>query len=317
MQPILLETGQHVVLSYPVMLFLAVASGLGALAVRARRGTVEQADLVSALTIALLAGWLGSRLATGVYKHGLQGIAVGEFLPTEHVPQSFSIFSAVALPVLLLELWRRRMPLLACLDLLAPSACVAIAVAKVGCLLAGCCAGAECPASWGIRYPYASRPYAMQVAELRVQPPAALVKSEEDGAASLFGHLDSLRAVRGAPPEELVRHAARYGLTYAQWVQLAEKERSNPVWPVPLFYVVAALLLWIAAEVVYRRSTRAGCTLALVLIAYAAMRFCFDPLLAQPGPLILGLPMAQLVALVPLIAGAIIAALCLRKKSLA
>jgi prolipoprotein diacylglyceryltransferase len=306
MQVVLFETEHFVVLAYPAMILLAIAAGLGTLACRGRKRPVDHAAV---------AGWLGGRLAMGLHKHGLQGISLRHFLPTEHVPQSFSVFSAVALPVLLLALWRRHIASLAHLDLLAPSAFAALAIAKIGCLLAGCCAGAECPADRGIRYPYGSLPYAMQTARSTIHPPDALVRTEDNGATSLFGHIDFLRAVRRAPPEELTRQAAHYALTYDQWVQLARNQRSNPVWPVPLFYTIAAGILWLIAEAVYRSNTRPGSTLALVLLTYAAMRFSFDRLLAQSGTPILGLPMAQLVALVPLIAGASIAILGMRKKT--
>jgi prolipoprotein diacylglyceryltransferase len=155
----------------------------------------------------------------------------------------------------------------------------------------------------------------LQVANGRIKPAQALLRNEENGNPELFGHVDFLRAVRPAPPEELTRHARRYGLTYAEWVRLAERERSEPVWPVPLFYSVSAGLLWLVAEAVFVRSRRAGWTLAVVLVAYAAMRLGLDLLVAHPGRPSLGIPMAQLIAFVPLIAGIVLAILCALKKT--
>jgi prolipoprotein diacylglyceryltransferase len=315
MRVILFGTEDFFILSYPVMVLLAVLAGLGTLAWRTRRYSFDRAALLVPLTVALLIGWLGSRLAIGLFKEGMRGFSWRLFLPTEHTPMSFTVFVTIACPVLLLGLWRRRASPLACLDMLAPSALVAFAVAKVGCLLAGCCGGGDCPAGWGLRYPYGSRPYALQVARGRIKPPEVLLRKEENGNADLFGHIDFLRAVRRAPPEELSEHAQRHGITYAELVRLAEMERSEPVWPVPLFYSVSAGLLWLAAEVVFVRSRRAGWTLAVVLVSYAAMRLGFDLLLAQPARPTLGIPVAQLVALVPLIAGIVLAILCVLKKT--
>jgi len=303
MRVILFQTEDFLILSYPAMLLLAVVAALVTLAWRIRRTSLDHSAVLIPLVVAVLIGWLGSRLAAGLIKGGSGGFSFRLLLPTEHVPGSFSIFIAVALPILLLGLWHQRSGVLVCLDVLAPSALAALAVAKVGCLLAGCCAGAKCPADWGIHYPYGSRPYAMQVEAGRITPPEALLRKGEDGNAQLFGHIDFLRAVRRTPPEELTQHAERYGLTYAEMLALAESERSAPVWPVPLFYSVSAGLLWLGAERVFVRSRRAGWTTAMVLIAYAVIRLGFDHLLAMPRGAGIGAPLGQATALVSLVGG--------------
>ena len=45
------------------------------------------------------------------------------------------------------------------MDAEAPSLLVALAVSKVGCLLAGCCYGQLYEGAWGVRYPFGSHAY--------------------------------------------------------------------------------------------------------------------------------------------------------------
>ena len=302
MRVILFQTEDFLILSYPAMLLLAVMAALVTLAWRIRRPSLDHSAVLIPLVVAVLIGWLGSRLAVGLIKEGARGFSLRLLLPTEHVSGSFSIFLAIALPVLMLGLWRKRASVLACLDVFAPSALAAFAIAKIGCLLAGCCAGGECPPGWGIRYPYGSRPYALQVATGTVKPPEVLLNKDENGATHLFGHIDFL-------------HAGQYALTYAEMLRLAESERSAPVWPVPLFYSVSAGLLWLVAEAVFARSRRAGWTVATVLTVYAAMRLGFDPLLPEPLSAGLGTALARSAALVSLIGGISLACLCMLGKT--
>jgi len=311
MRVILFQTEDFLILSYPAMLLLAVVAALVTLAWRIRRTSLDHSAVLIPLVVAVLIGWLGSRLAAGLINGNSGGFSFRLLLPTEHVPGSFSIFIAIALPILLLGLWHQRTGVWVCLDVLAPSALAALAVAKVGCLLAGCCAGAECPADWGIRYPYGSRPYAMQVEAGRITPPQALLRTDEHGNARLFGHVDFLEGVRHAPHEELAKHAEEYGLTYSEMVALAESERSAPVWPVPVFYTISSGILWLLAEIIFARSSRAGWTSATVLIAYAVMRLAFDPFLSEPLRAGTGMVLARTAALMSLVGGVGLVILCM------
>ena len=315
MRVVLARTGDLLLLSYPAMILLGILAALGTLAWRVRNRPLDRAALAGSLTSAVLVGWLGTRLVVVLLRGGLSGLSLGIFFPTRHSTTSFTIFALVASPIVLLDLWRRRLPILAYLDAMAPSVLVLLALAKVGCLLAGCCAGSECPAGWwGMRYPYGSAPYIAQVANGTLRPPDALLRDDDDAHERLFGHVDFLRGVRHDPPEELTAHAARHGMTYPEWVQLAEGERSRPVWPVPLWYSLTAALIWIAAEVVYRRSVQPGWAMSVVLIGYAGMRLGFDPFVAKAGRTILGVPVTQAVAIVSLAVGIALAARCWVKR---
>jgi phosphatidylglycerol:prolipoprotein diacylglycerol transferase len=61
--------------------------------------------------------------------------------------------------------WRRRFPLLAMWDLVAPSIALGIALGRIGCFLNGCCYGDRCDAPWAVSFPVESIPWWDQVRE--------------------------------------------------------------------------------------------------------------------------------------------------------
>ncbi len=59
--------------------------------------------------------------------------------------------------------WRRKLPLPAMADLLAPSLLIGVAFGRIGCLLNGCCYGGECDLPWAVTFPRDSLPYMEQL----------------------------------------------------------------------------------------------------------------------------------------------------------
>jgi phosphatidylglycerol---prolipoprotein diacylglyceryl transferase len=59
--------------------------------------------------------------------------------------------------------WRRKLPLLAMADLLAPSLLIGVAFGRIGCFLNGCCYGGECDLPWAVTFPRDSLPYMEQL----------------------------------------------------------------------------------------------------------------------------------------------------------
>jgi prolipoprotein diacylglyceryltransferase len=305
---LLLSTDSFLVLSYPAMMFFAVLAGGGTLAWRARH-RVDQFRLGLAVLMSLGVGWVGSRLVTVLLKHDGSGVSIQLFVPSEPMGMSFTAFIAFALPVFLFCVYRGRRPLLAYFDVVAPSVLIALAVAKIGCLLAGCCAGSVCPVAWGLRYPYGSKPYVAQVADGRLAAPELLVPRDENGIPHVFAHVDLLRTTRDAPPREVVSHANRFGLSYAEFLEAAGSARSLSVWPVPLWYSLAGGLLWLLSEAVFLHSSRAGWTTAIVLVGYSGMRLGFDSFLAIPSHTLAGWTLPHVTAGISLCLGIIVAIL--------
>ena len=314
MRVVLLRIGHLTVLSYPAFIALAIALGLASLAWRLRASRTSQARLLNAVLFSLLAGWAGSRIAFALLAGDTSVPAWSRLLPTQSSGMSFTAFGLFAAPVFVAILWPHRARLLGHLDAVAPSTMAGLAVAKAGCLLAGCCAGAICSSSYGVTYPYGSRPYVQQAASGQIAPPATLRFPSADGTLRLMGHVDFLHAVKENPPSELIALAQDQGLTFSELVAIADSERSLPVWPVPMAFTVTAAALWIAAEIVYRGSRRTGWTTATVLIGYALIRLAFDPFLAPPSHPA-AFPLATLTAVAALLSGLTIGILCLRGES--
>jgi phosphatidylglycerol---prolipoprotein diacylglyceryl transferase len=55
--------------------------------------------------------------------------------------------------------WLVKCPTLRMFDLLVPAACFAVAVGRIGCVVAGCCRGFELPAGWSIPLPIPNQEY--------------------------------------------------------------------------------------------------------------------------------------------------------------
>jgi phosphatidylglycerol:prolipoprotein diacylglycerol transferase len=62
-----------------------------------------------------------------------------------------SVFGGIL--AILIYTWRRRAPVLATLDLVAPSFMLGLALGRIGCFLNGCCFGAVCELPWAVRFP--------------------------------------------------------------------------------------------------------------------------------------------------------------------
>jgi len=66
-------------------------------------------------------------------------------------------------------------------------------------------------------------------------------------------------------------------MTCTQWLALAEAQRSLPVWPVPVWYVLAGLAGWIVAECWLKRAASSPGLLAGGLLTfYGVLRLAFD-----------------------------------------
>ena len=313
MRPVLLRTDSFTVGSFPSLVTLAVALAVVALAVRAERRDLDQPVLVRTIIITVLAGWVGVRVLSSLVTHGVAGLQWGLLLPTERVGQSLSAFLLVAFPIALVCLARQRGRMLAYLDAIAPSLLIGVAVAKIGCLLAGCCAGRECPPTWGIRYPYGSLVYWQQWQSGRIDPPAPLLRTDAEGRERLLGHAAWLSAQRKTPPPALVKHAQAHGLSVAAVLDRVASQRSLPVWPVPVWYIITASLLWIVAEILFRRTRQVGWTTGFVLVAYASMRLGFDGFVAVTDRLSPNLTISQLTALPIAVLGIALLITCLRR----
>lgn len=287
------------------MMFLAAIAGAVSALWRVRRLPIDGPLLTKGMIVALIVGWICGRV--GLWLDGTARDAGFRILsPWYQVAGSLTYFLlGVCLGLLAFGAVLGKMAF-DYLDALAPSTFIALAFAKIGCLLAGCCAGQPCPGSFGISYPYGSPPYEHQYRNGRLTVPAELVRPVGHEKSSPFWGQMQLIELR---PESVAKGLAESGLSReraAAIIAAAREQHSLPVWPVPVMVSVASLVLWIAAEVVFRTSKRPGVTVAFVFASYGALRLTLDWLIAQRGTLHLGLTLAQWVGLCALMLSAVI-----------
>ena len=77
----------------------------------------------------------------------------------------------LAFPSLVLYAKWKKVPLPVGMDIIAPCLMVGLAFGRIGCFMNGCCYGATCDASIGVRFPYGSDAYVTQFNENKLTMP--------------------------------------------------------------------------------------------------------------------------------------------------
>lgn len=287
------------------MMFLAVLAAALTAIVRIRKGHLDGALLAKGMLIAVVAGWVCGR--AGLWLDGAARDAGLRILsPTYAAPGSLTYFLLGVCGGLLIFGAIAGKDALHYFDALAPSTFIAVAFAKVGCLLGGCCAGSICPPALGITYPYGTPTYEHQYRTRALSVPGDLLRPGEHKDDSPFWGEFQIMALQ---PEFLAKRIETAGIpggSAAAIIESARTERSLPVWPVPLAVSLASFALWIAAEHVSRKSQRPGTTAAFVFAGYGVLRLTFDWFIAQRGATYLGMTVAQWVGLCAIVLGAAI-----------
>ena len=163
--PLLCEPRGLPIRGYGMMMLLAVLSGVGLAAYRARRAGVDPEMIFTLAFWLIVPGILGARAVYvceywhrdfwPAYSHGLGSLI---FAVANIAAGGLVVYGAFLGGMLGLGLfwWRYRVPLLATADLIAPSMLLGLALGRVGCLLNGCCYGGPCDLSWKVTFPWNS-----------------------------------------------------------------------------------------------------------------------------------------------------------------
>jgi phosphatidylglycerol---prolipoprotein diacylglyceryl transferase len=208
---------------YGVMLLLAVASGVGLAAWRARRMGMDPELIYSLAFWMFLFGILGARLFFVIeYWDDFQRDTLSAtLLAIVNVTQGGlvvygSVIGGLAAGAIFIR--RRGLPLWATADLIAPSMVLGLALGRFGCFLNGCCFGGVCDLPWAVQFPERSPPYQRQlqtgqlhgfrIAANEKGEPAA-VQVDRASAAALAGlkEEDVIHSIQ-LPPGDAVRAAA-------------------------------------------------------------------------------------------------------------
>jgi phosphatidylglycerol:prolipoprotein diacylglycerol transferase len=164
--PLLCEARGLPIRGYGMMILLAVLSSIGLANWRAQRCGVNPEVIVTLAFWLVLPGILGAR-----------AVYVSEYWFTEYWPAyqqgglgallfqvcnvangGLVVYGAFIGGALGLILFCRKnpVPLLATMDLVAPSVLLGAAIGRIGCLLNGCCYGGECDLPWKVTFPWNS-----------------------------------------------------------------------------------------------------------------------------------------------------------------
>lgn len=163
--PQILEKDGLAIRGYGVMVMLGVVAGVAIAAHRAARLGLDPDIIYSLAFWMFLAGIAGARLFYIVQKRD-QFHSLGQIL---NFTQGGLVVYGSVIGGLAAGFWfahRRRLPILALADLIAPSMLVGLAIGRLGCLLNGCCYGGVCSPDWplGLAFPAGSPPYLSQLA---------------------------------------------------------------------------------------------------------------------------------------------------------
>lgn len=137
--------------AYSASLVAATIAGTAVTLALGRRAGLGVARFLLFQAMIAVAGLAGAKAYSVLERGGLHGLAAAL-----DVPGGFrypgGLLAAAAVAPLALRLSRLPVNLLAVADLSAPGIGVAMAIARVGCLLEGCCYGVVTAVPWGIRF---------------------------------------------------------------------------------------------------------------------------------------------------------------------
>jgi phosphatidylglycerol---prolipoprotein diacylglyceryl transferase len=161
-------------------------------------------------------------------------------------------------------LWRRRAPVLAVADIMAPSLALGMVLGRMGCFLKGCCYGAVTGLPWGVRFP--------RIVESVLRD--GRLCTEITGSPAFLQHRHEFPAQVGP-----------------------EATHSLPVHPTQVYESLAMLALFALLSWYWARRPRPGRVLAGLGIGYGAWRFLVEFLRGDPHPQAIHLNFSQVVSL--------------------
>jgi phosphatidylglycerol:prolipoprotein diacylglycerol transferase len=322
---------------YGLMLLLGVLSGVG-LTIRLARSVGIAADVIYSLAFWMFgAGIIGARVFYVIqywpsfYRDTLAGTLAEVLKFTEG---GLVVFGAIAGG--LIAFWAfatvRRLNRLMLADVIVPGMALGLAFGRIGCLLNGCCFGAESHwAHLAVTFPHYS-----SVEQLNVSPPywhqlstgrfhgfsmskagdGVQVVSVEPGSAaekaglksgvqiaSISGRrvrdLADARQLLGESGPEVVLRA--YDNSVYRWTIGDLPKRSLPVHPTQLYSAINAALLWLLLCSLFQLRPRDGVVFAVAMTIYPITRFLLEMIRDdEPGRFGTPLTISQLASLLSL-----------------
>lgn len=254
---------------YGVMMVIGFLAGIQLAKFLAKRVGIDPEIFVNAGLIALITGVLGARLSHVIenihqYTNPNRSVWANLFDAINIRTGGLTYYGGflLAFPSLLYYALKKKLPLRVAMDIVAPCLMVGLAFGRIGCLLNGCCYGAECRLPWAVTFPYDSIPYQDQFNRGELVPPTQLLEQDAKG-------LDRLIDKHVLPGEPSLQ-------------ALAAQEHSLPVHPAQLYSSFTAFLIAALCLAYFTLPHAPGRVFALMLIVEGVTRFILELLRVEP-----------------------------------
>lgn len=339
--PRLIEEKGLPIRGFGVMLLIAVSSGVGISAYRARQMGVDSEVIYSLAFWFLVCGMIGARLFFVIeyWKLFLKPTVAETIAELLNFLQGGIVLYGALIGSCLAAFWyfrKHQYPVLPTFDLIAPGMALGVAFGRLGCLLNGCCFGGACAYQpIAVTFPPRSPPYERQF-ELGLFHGLRLADSKdgvildsviEGSSAAKAGlergdKIDSVGGIEVKKTSEFIKairerkdpDAVSIQLKVRDRTQTVELEpqfpaRSIPIHATQIYDSLNCFLICAILWFYYPFRRRDGEVLALLLGLYAVSRFLIEIIrIDEPGQLGTNLSISQLLSIgFVLLAAAILA----------
>lgn len=260
----------------------------------AKRCGIDGELFINAALIGLFTGVLGARIShvlenLGDFTRGDRGFFgnLAEVFNFQSGGLTYYGGFLLAFPTLVLYgLWK-KIPIRLGMDIVAPCLMIGLGVGRIGCLLNGCCYGAQCPsdAFYSIRFPYYSNAYLDEYHNKTLEP------------ANMPG--PKLLSDKGYPisPSEAKRK-----------MEDVSKLKSNALHPAQVYSTITALLLSGLCLAFFTIRKTPGMVFAMMMVLEGITRYILELLRSEPavwGKMSLSMVLGILLVIGGLLLGAI------------
>ncbi|HEX8525188.1 MAG TPA: prolipoprotein diacylglyceryl transferase [Tepidisphaeraceae bacterium] len=291
--------GNIPIYGYGVMMVIGFLTAVQVAKFLAKRSRIDPEIFVNAALIALIAGVAGARISHVLenlpeYTRTDRSFAANFFAMINVRSGGLTFYGGLilAFPIVLYYGWIKKVNLRLGMDIVAPCVTLGLAFGRIGCLLNGCCYGAECNLPWAVRFPYQSIPYSDQVYRHEIAPPKELLVADLDGE-----RLVTQSEIKAGKTERRVELAD--GKVVRETMPLDEKvraearaERSLPLHPAQVYSALNSFLITAILIAFFTMRPSHGRVMALMLMLEGPTRFLLEMVRAEPpvvGPMSLSM----------------------------
>ncbi|HVU86396.1 MAG TPA: prolipoprotein diacylglyceryl transferase [Pirellulales bacterium] len=322
---------------YGVMLLVAVTSGVGLSAYRARRMGVDPEVILSLAFWLFVSGIIGARIFYLI-----------EYWDRLFVDKSWQEAFVTAISIqegglvvygmllvgglaLIAFIYRHRLPGLALADLIAPGVVLGLGLGRIGCFLNGCCFGGPCDLPWAVTFPADSPPHEQQirlgqvygltvVADAEHRPVIGSLSASQESAALGISAGERIQQINRHNVDTLEEAQKQIAEAFAadKPLELATQrgvrrfslmagthDHSRPVHPTQLYSAIDAFLLCLFLLAYYPFRQHDGEVTAWTLTLHGVTRFLLEIIRTDEGPVFgTGLSISQNISLLVLVIAA-------------